>query len=330
MRAKTSGVWSFAHLARTIKFYVKNPRQLYQLLAVKGLLNWVPDSTYLKIIFFLTMGKRLNINEPHTFSEKLQWLKLHDRNNSYTQMVDKYTAKQYVANLIGQEYIIPLLGVWNHFDDIDFSALPNSFVLKCTHDSGGLIIVRDKSKLDLTMARKKINRSMSTNYYWMSREWPYKNVKPRIIAEQYMANGMEKDLNDYKFYCFNGCPQYCQVICNRSTNETIDFFDMNWEHQQFTGLEFPYRPPISNSSVPIPMPVNFDKMKMMAEKLAENIPFVRVDFYEVSGHMYFGELTFFPLGGFGGFSPSEWDLKIGHLLHISSNDVESVIISPMC
>lgn len=303
-----------------IKYYWKNPRQSYLFLTTRGVFNYMPDILYIKMIYWLNIGQKLNLEFPCTFSEKLQWLKLYDRNPRYTEMVDKYAVKKYVAKYIGEKYVIPLLGVWDHFNDIDFTALPNSFVLKCTHDSGGVIVVKDKSKLNIKAIRKIINGSMSRNYFWMSREWPYKNVKPRIIAEQYMNDGMKTDLVDYKFFCMNGFPQFCQVICNRSVNESIDFFDMDWIHQEFTGLESPYKQPYKNSCTSIPVPANFEKMKDISKKLSEGIPFVRVDFYEISGHLYFGELTFFPLGGLGVFSPNIWNIKIGEMLDIEHID----------
>lgn len=304
-----------------LEFYLENPRQIYLLFTVRGLFNWMPDSWYLRMIFRLCIGKKLNLKKPQTFNEKLQWLKIHDRNSSYTKMVDKYEAKRYIADIIGEEYVIPLLGVWNSFDDIDFTSLPDSFVLKCTHDSGGLVIVEDKSKMDVDEARKKIDGSMSRNYYWMSREWPYKDVKPRIIAEQFMVDDSGTELKDYKFFCFHGEPKYCQVISNRRSDETIDFFDMEWIHQEFTGLGFPYKQQPHSSDV-IPTPINFVFMKKVAKSLSEGIPFVRVDFYEVNGHMYVGELTFYPFGGLGVFSPENWNLKIGNLVEINTKEVK--------
>lgn len=275
--------------------------------------NCIPDKIYLKIIYKRVLGKRLNLSNPQTFNEKIQWLKLYDRNPEYTTMVDKYEVKEYVADKIGEQYIIPTLGVWDRFDDIDFDKLPDQFVLKCTHDSGGLVICRDKAKLDKIEAKRKIEASLKRNYYYPGREWPYKNVNPRIIAEEYMKDSETDELKDYKFFCFNGEPVYCQVISDRSTNETIDFFDMDWKHQEFTGLALPHK---LFSSHPVPVPVTFYQMINTAKKLSEKIPFVRVDFYEVNNKMYFGEVTFYPASGFGVFTPEQWNISLGQMIQL--------------
>lgn len=257
---------------------------------------------------------KINIAQPRSFSEKLQWLKLHNRKPEYTTMVDKIAVKDYVAKKIGEEYIIPTIGVYEKFDDIDFNKLPKQFVMKCNHDSGGLIICKDKTKLDIKAAKKKINKSLKRNYYYTGREWPYKNVKPKIIIEQYMEDTESAELMDYKFYCFNGEPKYCQVIADRSTNETIDFYDMDWVHQPFTGLGLPLKPFAKKLH---DMPKTFELMKKSAKKLAKGIPFVRIDFYEINGKMYFGEITFYPASGFGKFSPDEWNKKLGDMIDLS-------------
>lgn len=277
----------------------------------------LPDKLYLSLRYKSRFGRFPNFKSPKTFSEKIQWLKLYDRRPEYTTMVDKYAVKKYVANKIGEQYIIPTLGVWDKFDDIDFDNLPNQFVLKCTHDSGGLIICRDKAKLVKKTAKKKIEESLKRNFYYIGREWPYKKVKPRIIAEKYMEDSETTELRDYKFFCFNGEPVYCQVISNRSKDETIDFFDMNWNHQEFTGLALPNK---NFSIYPIPMPFTLDQMINSARVLAKDIPFIRVDFYEIKKKMYFGELTFYPTSGFGKFSPDNWNLIIGKKLQFPNNE----------
>lgn len=209
----------------------------------------IPDRLYLKLKFRQKMGKWPDLDNPKTFNEKLQWLKLHDRKPIYSTMVDKYEAKRYIADIIGEEYIIPTLGVWDRFEDIDFDALPNQFVLKCTHDSGGLVIVCDKSSMNLDAARKKINRSMKRNYYWHGREWAYKNVKPRIIAEQYMEDGnpgekperIDAGLTDYKVHCFNGKPKLILVCKDRFSRGgmTEDFFSDEWNHLPVKRIRHP-------------------------------------------------------------------------------------------
>ncbi len=264
----------------------------------------IPDSIYLKICYYQVFGKRLNLKKPKTFNEKIQWLKLYDRKPIYTTMVDKHEAKQYVASVIGDKYIIPTLGVWDQFREIDFSALPDQFVLKCTHDSGGLVICLDKTKFDIEEARKKINISLKRNYYYSSREWPYKNVTRRIIAEKYITDSESVDLKDYKLMCFNGKVKCTFVCSNRTDSLRVTFFDNDWRRMPF---ERHY--PVSREM--IKKPDNFDKMVELAEILSHNIPFVRVDFYEIKGKIYFGELTFYPGSGFEEFTPDEWDEILG-------------------
>lgn len=282
-------------------------------LSFRGYLKWMPDILFLKILFRLKMGYPLNLKHPQTFNEKLQWLKLHDRNPRYTQLVDKYEVRKYVAETIGEEYLIPLLGVWDKFDDIDFDKLPNQFVLKCTHDSGGLVICKDKSKLDLKVARKKICRCLKMNYYWALREWPYKNVKPRIIAEKYMEDSADKELRDYKFFCFSGVAKLLFIATNRGNKleeTTFDFFDMNFRHLNVTNGH-------PNAKETPHKPETFEKMKLLAEKLSKGIPQVRCDFYEVNGKTYFGELTFAHWSGFVPFEPKECDSEFGSWIKIS-------------
>jgi hypothetical protein len=258
------------------------------------------------------VGKRLRLNPPVTFSEKLQWLKLYGNKEEYTQMVDKYEVKKHVADIIGEEYIIPTLGVWDKFDDIDFEQLPNQFVLKCTHDSGGLVICKDKSKLDINAARKKLNKCLARNYYWQTREMPYKNVKPRIIAEKYMADESETELKDYKFFCFDGKVRLCQVISDRLSNEKIDFYDTDWN--RLVGLVglVGLSENVKNSDTEIIRPLNYNQMITNATKLSKNIPFVRIDQYKTKGgQIFFGEITFYPKSGMGNFKPDIWNYKLG-------------------
>lgn len=282
---------------------------LFRLRFDMGKYDKMPDEEYLKLRFKVRMKKELNLDEPKTFNEKLQWLKLYDRNPEYTRMVDKYEAKKYVADIIGEEYIIPTLGVWDRFEDIDFDALPNQFVLKCTHDSGGLVIVKDKQNLDIKKAKNKIEKSLATNFYLRGREWPYKNVKPRIIAEVYMEDEKSGELPDYKYFCFNGEAKVMFIATERSAKEEtkFDFYDMDFNHLPFTNGH-------PNSTKNIEKPEKFDEMKILAEKLSKGIPQLRVDFYEVNGKIYFGELTFSHWGGFVPFNPPEWDLKLGEYI----------------
>ena len=290
-----------------LKNYLKNPKAIYAYFAGRGLLNWMSDKAFLKLAYRMKMGKKLNLENPQTFNEKLQWLKIHDRNPEYTRMVDKYEAKKYVAERIGEQYIIPTLGVWDSFDEIDFDALPDQFVLKTTHDSGGIVICRDKSHLDIKKARTKIQKSYRRDYFYQWREWPYKNVKPRIIAEQYMEDSETAELRDYKLFVFDGKVKALFIATERAseTEETkFDFFDAEFNHLPFTNGH-------PNAAVTPKKPENFELMKQLAGKLAEGIPQLRVDFYEVDGKVYFGELTFSHWGGMVPFDPLEWDYTFG-------------------
>lgn len=257
------------------------------------------------------MGKKLNLDNPQTFNEKLQWLKLYDRKPIYTLMVDKIEAKKLVAEAIGEEYIIPTLGVWDRFDDIDFDKLPNQFVLKCSHDSGGLVICRDKNTLDFEAARKKINDCLSHSFFWAGREWPYKDVKPRILAEQYMEDEATHELRDYKIFTFGGVPKALFIATDRGSNEEtkFDFFDAEFKHLPFTNGH-------PNADVTPAKPETFEKMKELASKLSQNIPQLRVDFYEVNGKTYFGELTFAHWSGLMPFEPEKWDKTFGDWIEL--------------
>lgn len=273
-----------------------------------GTFQWLPDKPYLELIYYAHFGKKLDLKNPKTFNEKLQWLKLYDRNPEYTRMVDKYEAKQYVAEKIGEEYIIPTLGVWDDPDQIDFDALPDQFVLKCTHESGGLVICRDKSKLNIEGAKEKLKKRLKFKYFYWGREWPYKNVKPRIVAEQYMAD----NLRDYKLFCFNGVPRLTLVCSQRFTADGLkeDFYDEAWNHMDVQ------RPTHGNAIFPIERPKQHELMKKLAAKLSEKLPFARIDFYEINEKVYFGEITFYPASGFEGFKPDEWDLKLGEWIKL--------------
>lgn len=277
---------------------------------VLGLLKWVPDKQYLQLYYFFKFKKSLNLKNPQTYNEKLQWLKLYDRNPAYTGLVDKYEVKAHVEQKIGGEYIIPTLGVWDCVDDIDFDSLPNQFVLKCTHDSGGLVICKDKAKLEIAEAKKILEKSLKSNFYYIGREWPYKNAKPRIIAETYMEDTETAELRDYKFYCFGGEPKVMLVASDRQTEgeeSKFDFFDMDFRHLDF-------RRGHPNSLKPVKKPETFEAMRELAKQLSQGFHHVRVDLYEVNGKNYFGELTFFPGNGMTRFEPEEWDYKMGQWL----------------
>lgn len=278
-----------------------------------GLCNNVSDEEYLRQIYRFRMGRDLNLDNPKTLNEKLQWLKLHNRKPEYTTMVDKYEVKKYVAKLIGEEYIIPTLGVWNNVEDIELDKLPNQFVLKCTHDSGSIVICKDKSKLDFEAAKKKLKKGLKRNLFWYGREWPYKNVKRRIIAEKYMTDSPDIDeFTDYKFYCFNGYVDCVLTCIERSTgNPKFYFFDKDWKLLRYNkrGKEAP-------ADFTLPKPENIEEMFRIASELSKGIPFLRVDLYNSSGKIYFGELTFFPDSGWDPNRLPEIDLYFGDLVDL--------------
>lgn len=281
-----------------------------------SLCHGMRDETYLKKLFRLSMGKELDLENPKTYSEKLQWLKLYDRKELYTRLVDKAEVKEYVAQKLGEEYIIPTLGVWDRFSDIDFSSLPEQFVLKCTHDSGGLVICRDKEKVDWKKAGKRLEKCRKTNYYYSKREWPYKDVKPRILAEEYMVDESGTELKDYKFFCFDGVPKVMFIASDRANpnEETkFDFFDMDFQHLPFTNGH-------PNAKIPPKKPQSFEKMKELAARLSEGIPQVRVDFYDINGKIYFGEMTFFHWSGLMPFKPESWDEKMGDWIKLPKKE----------
>lgn len=275
---------------------------------VRYALRFLPDELYIQLNYFAHFKKFANLKNPVTYNEKLNWLKLHDHNPLYTMLVDKYEVKKYVEKIIGGGYIIPTLGIWEHFEDINFEALPNQFVLKCTHDSEGLVIVKDKDNLDKKTAKVKIENCLKQNFYYIGREWPYKNVKPRIIAEKYMEDTETGELRDYKFFCFNGEPKAMYIATGRGINQTkFDYYDMEFNHLDIT-QKYP------NTDTPNKKPNCFDEMIILAQKLSYGIPHVRIDFYEVNGKVYFGEMTFYHLSGFIPFRPSNWDKIFGDWL----------------
>lgn len=258
-----------------------------------------------------TIGKHLNLEEPKTFNEKLQYLKLYNRKAEYTKMVDKYLVKEYAASIIGKKYIIPTIGVYDNFDDINFEKLPEKFVIKCTHDSGGIYICKDKDCFDYTTAKKRIDHFLKRDFYNIHREWPYKNVKPRVLVEKYMEDS-SGELKDYKFLCFNGKVK-CSFVCTDRFNREglkVTFFDKNWKKMPF---ERHY--PIDERY--IEKPKNYELMIEFAERFAKEIPFVRVDFYEINNQLYFGEITFFPGSGYEEFTPEEWDYTLGSWIDLS-------------
>lgn len=298
-----------------LDFFTSRER-IFQFFDNRHWLDWMPDEAYLKLAFRARMGYPLDLKEPKTFSEKLQWLKLYDRNPLYTTLVDKYAVRGYVAEKIGEEHLIPLVGgPWYSAEEIDFDALPEQFVLKCNHNSGGVYVCRDKDKFDIEKIRNKLNCSLKSNYYKSGREWPYKDVKPCIIAEKYMDDG-SGGLRDYKFYCFGGEAKFVLVATDRASPDRpthYNYFDRN-----FNALPFSKSGPRYEGV--IERPYQYEEMVEIAQRLSEGIPQVRVDMYSVKGRIFFGELTFFAAGGMAAFDPPEWDEIIGGWLKLPERD----------
>lgn len=274
----------------------------------------IPDKIYLQMLYPLQTGRPLHLSHPVTFCEKIQWLKLYGYRDQYTTMVDKAAVKDYVAKRIGAEYIIPTIGIWDNFDDIDFDSLPERFVLKTTHGGGsmGVCVCTDKKTFDKDKAREMLITSLSTDIYKTYRERPYRDVPRRIIAEDFIEMPGKEDLSDYKIFCFNGRPTYIQLIQDRHSGETIDFYNTEWQLQPFIGLN----PVARHAAQAAPRPEGLDKMLEIARTLSAGIPFVRVDLYNINGRILFGELTFYPGSGMGRFAPSEWDTTLGQLIEL--------------
>lgn len=297
-----------------ISKYVKNPRLLVAKVCGKFMRGSIrDDERYLRMLYRARIGRPLDLENPRTFNEKLQWLKLHDRNPLYTTLVDKAEVKPWVAERIGWEHVVPTLGVWDSFDEVDFDALPERFVLKCTHDSGGLAICRDRATFDMRAAKRKIERSLSRNFYWSGREWPYKDVRPRVLAEEYLDAG-GPDITDYKFLCFGGRARCAFTCTGRAGGDLrVDFFDLEWNRLPFT-RHYP------NADVPPEAPARLGEMVALSERLAGGVPFVRVDFYEVAGSLWFGELTLYPGSGMEEFDPEAWDAVLGSWLELPGRE----------
>ena len=290
---------------------IRRPYHFFVILNNRGLANWISDKFMVKILYRDVFGRKLNLDSPKTFNEKMQWLKLYNRKDIYTSYVDKFAVKDIVAKKIGKEYIIPTLKVYDSIDEISLSDLPNQFVLKCTHDSGTVVICSNKKELNVKESKDKLKKRMSENYFYRLREWPYKNVKPRIIAEEFINDGKEGQLKDYKFFCFNGRVKFLKIDFDRFSNHRANYYDLNMKLLPFGEVDFmPDRNHIEKK------PQNFEKMLELAEVLSEGLPFIRVDFYNVDGKIYFGELTFFPASGLGKFTDEKWDVEIGNMLEL--------------
>ena len=295
-----------------IRTFIENPQYFITSPAAKGWLNWVPDSLYLKVLYRVIMGRKLNLRNPREYNEKLQWLKLNDRKPEYSTMVDKYEVRGYIEDLLGDKYLIPCLGIYDSVDDIDIDALPDRFVLKCTHDSGSVEICKDKSSFDIEGARHRLSQAMKRNYYATYREWPYKYVKPRIIAEGYLE-GDGGDLKDYKVMCFNGEAKIIEVHENRFVEgkvHTHTFYDREWNIVPLTQVE------TVTVDRPGERPRQLDEILRLSELIAKDMYHARIDWYIEGDKIYFGEITFFDGSGFESFSTPEMERMLGDMIKL--------------
>jgi len=280
-------------------------RGLMYLLYIPVIRNVCPDSWYVRCQYRYKMGKKLNLKDPRTFNEKIQWLKLNDRDPVYTKMSDKCQARTFVSDRLGENYLIPLIGEYDDFDDIDFTKFPQQFVIKCSHDSGSVVIVKDKDTMDVDAVKKKICKALRRNYFWIGREWAYKNIEPKIIVEKYLEDESGVELKDYKIFCFGGVPKFIQVDFDRFTNHRRNIYSPKWEYMAFTSM-YP-----TDQDVHVPRPENLDEMLSVAETLSAGVPHVRVDLYSIGSDIKFGELTFYHGSGVEKYDPEEWDGTLG-------------------
>ena len=291
-----------------VKFFFTQPKNFIGG-AITVLSPIIPEPLHLAIVFKRQVGYWPNLKDPKTFNEKLNWLKLHNRKDEYTMMVDKYAVKQYIQEKIGAEYVVPYLGIYDSVDEIDEAMLPNQFVIKTTHNSCATFVCKDKGKFDFVKAKADIRHAQGKNLYDAMGEWPYKNVPPRIIVEEFLDDGKDNELQDYKWWCFNGEPQFMYFSIKRK-EVYENFYDMDFNPVTWINHNWPRRVPEFDK------PTGFEEMKRLAKVLSADIPFVRVDFYEVNGRVYFGELTFFDYAGMRPFASYEIDLKLGDLLKL--------------
>ena len=293
----------------------KNPSYIivYMLSKFGKIFRFMSDKEFLRLKYYLIFRKKLNFENPQTFNEKIQWLKLYDIKDNYSNMVDKYDVKNYVKEIIGEEYIIPTYGIYDRFEDIDIGCLPKQFIIKCTHLGGGtgVVICKDKDQFDIKKYKKQFNKLLKKNLFWHGRERPYKNIKPRIIIEKLLNGPNNKAIEDYKFFCFNGKVQFLKVDYNRFENHQANYYNTNLEIQPFGESAYP-----PNFEHTIVFPKKIKEMIKLAEKLSQGFKFLRIDLYNVNEKIYFSEITFYPASGFGKINPPEWDKKLGDLIII--------------
>lgn len=293
--------------ASTLGKLITNPLQIVEILGSRRLLDWMPDSVYIKLTYRAAMHKKLHLNNPKTFNEKLQWLKCYDHDNKYSKYIDKIQAKKIVGDLIGEDHIVPTLGEWKNAREIDYDLLPDQFVLKCNHDQGSVILVTDKNNFDKESGARFLNLRLRSNWYYGTREYGYKNIPPMIFAEKFL----QEDIIDYKFYCFHGEPLF--LYCGRGLtidhSLKIDFYDLAWKRMPFYRTDYERLGEVEK-------PVNLNTMADIARLLSKDFKFVRVDLFDVKGQVYFSELTFCPASGFMPFVPEEFDTIVGEWLDL--------------
>lgn len=312
-------------LINIMKNFKKNPSDIFLPLARYGFFDFLSDENYLKFIHKIEVGRKLNLDEPKLFSEKIQYLKLNDKQDWYSDMVDKYKVREIIRKKFGEEYLIPLIGIYDNARDIEWDVLPNKFVAKCNNGSGLNYICNDKTRIEKKKIEKLLNSWLNKKPFRHGREWQYRGVESKIIIERLMeensSDNISVDLVDYKFFCFNGSPRFCQIISDRSKNCYMDFYSIpNWIKQEFNGIHGSKIYPISNKNFSKPEKLN--EMINMVKELSRNTKFVRVDLYYISGKIYFGEFTLYPKSGFGKFKPYEWNYKLGDMIKISNNGGE--------
>lgn len=298
-------------LFRKIKEYATHPLRVYSLISKAGFTRFVPDELHIRIMYRVLTGSKINLDDPKTFNEKLNWLKLHDRNPLYNTLVDKLAVKAWVSEKIGDEYVTETYASWSCVEDISIENLPDKFVLKTNHDSGGISICRDKSDFNLAAARKLLAKHLKHNYFWWTREWPYKDVTPMVMAEEYLEDvDGDAGLVDYKVTCFGGKPEFIEVHRGRFSNHTCNYYDIEWNpiRIDWAGI------PIADSEVP--RPCNLDKMLDLSERLSTGIPQIRCDWYDLGDRLVFGELTLFNGAGFD-IIDKDNDLRLGELIDLS-------------
>ncbi|WP_276861677.1 ATP-grasp fold amidoligase family protein [Anaerococcus tetradius] len=297
---------------RKIFKYISNIEYRIRVNSKLGFYDNLEDIEFIKLLFKASMGYKLPLENPKTFNEKLQWLKLYDRKPEYTIMVDKYKVRDYISKKIGGDYLIPLIDVWDDPDEIDFNLLPNQFVLKCNHNSGGVFICKNKNNFDIVKVKKELKKELKRDYYLSGREWPYKDVPRKIICEKYMVDESGYELKDYKIFCFNGEPKFIQMDYDRFSNHRRKFYDSNWNQIDF---KFIYDSDNTNFQIP----KNLNKMLELSRILSRDVTFLRTDFYIIKNKIYFGELTFYPESGFGKFTPKNWDGLLGDLINLPTD-----------